>query len=180
MAALTAACSSGGNNAKSQDTTTPLTASDAWASYNKARTDFDPAQTDIARQVAQRITSSGINCSGFKEYSFSSIALSYRRQGLPLALGAGACTARGEEVLIEVFGTKAPNADNFVAAKRRLICQRAKDLGRKADGSSDFDGIPYVMAPDKTWIVEPDSFDLNGHIADALKLPSADICVGIK
>ena len=84
---------------------------------------------------------------------------------LALALGAGQCQAGTDNITIEVFGKKSPNAADFVARKRALICKKAKDLGRLPDGSSDFDGIPYVMAADKTWIVEPDSFKVNKQIA---------------
>ena len=171
-----AACSSGGNDTKA---TAPPTTAGPWDAYNATRTDYDAKANAIAKSVADRINRGGVRCSSFGGYSFAAIEESYRRQHLPLALGAGQCDA-AENVLIEVFGTSPPTAADFVAAKRALICQRARDLGRKPNGSSDFDGIPYVMAPDKTWIAEPDSFTGAKRVARALGLKAEDMCAGIR
>ncbi len=168
---VVAACSSDGKDAGSGK---------QWAEYNKSRTGFEPKQNAVAKSVADRINAGGVACTGYGDYLFGVLVKTYRAQDLPLALGAGQCQAGNDNVTIEVFGKKPPTAVDFVARKRALICKKAKDLGRLPDGSSDFDGIPYVMAADKTWIVEPDSFKVNKQIAEKLGRPSQDMCKGIK
>lgn len=164
-----AGCSSDDSSASAQ----------SWTAYNRGRTGYVAKQNAVAKSVADRLNGGGLACTDFGEYPFDYIVKTYRAQGLPLALGAGACQADTDNVLIEVFG-KSPSAADFVARKRAVICKKAKDLGRLPDGSSDFDGIPYVMSADRTWIVEPDSFKVNKQIAKILGRPARDMCQGIK
>ena len=60
------------------------------------------------------------------------------------------------------------------------MCAKAKKLGRLPDGTSDFKGLPYLIAADKTWIIEPDTFVGARALAKPLDLPARDMCVGIK
>lgn len=151
-----------------------------WTAYNEQHNGYDAASNAVAKSVADRLVAAGYPCAGYADYQFDLIVKAYRLQGLPLALGAGQCSVGTENVLIEVFSKQAPNAADFVATKRRLICAKAKKLGRLPDGTNDFDGIPYVMAPDRTWIVEPDTFKASRDIAAKLGRPSRDMCAGIK
>jgi hypothetical protein len=184
LAAAVPACS--GDDGASPTATTATTGTPGptidktrWAAYNERRTGYTDEANAIAKQVAERINTGGLRCRDYSLYSFDAIAPSYRAAGLPLALGAGQCDVLDENVLIEVFGTEPPTAEDFVAAKRELLCRRARELGRKPDGTNDFDGIPYVMAPDKTWIAEPDSIAMGRRIGRALGLPAGDMCAGI-
>ena len=172
IAFVVVACGGGGSTAPEH--------TKQWAQYNVKRTAYTPAANAVAKSVADRITAAGIACNGYADYDFSLTERPYRLQGLPIALGAGNCSVGTEEVLIEVFGAKHPNATDFVAVKRGIICARAKKLGRLPDGSSGFDGIPYIMAPDQTWIIEPDTFKQTREIAAKLGRPTRDMCVGIK
>jgi hypothetical protein len=81
-----------------------------------------------------------------------------------------------ENLLVEVFRPGFPNGADFMARKGDLICEKGKELGRRPDGTNDFPGIPYVIAKDKSWVVEPDSFPVNRRIAKALGVESRDAC----
>ena len=151
LALAVGVCGGGGSSAEPRP-------SKQWTSYNEKRTGYDAPANAVAKSVVDRIIAAGFDCRDYGDYNFAVIANPYRLQDMPLALGAGSCNIGDENILVEVFGTAHPNAADFVAAKRASICKRAKDLGRLPDGSSDFDGIPYIMAADKTWIVEPDTF----------------------
>lgn len=198
------ACNGGGDGDRASDepttetsardmTTTPAQAEAAreqiaartkkWDDYNAERTKYEKKQNAVAIDVATRIAAGGVPCPDPANTRLAVIVGSYTRQGLPLPLGAAECTAvaDGEEnVLIEVFAKGRPNAADLVAAKRKLLCERAKDLGRLSDGTSGFPGIPYVIAADKTWVVQPDSFETNEKIAQALGRTSEDMCEGIE
>jgi hypothetical protein len=154
-----------------------------WKSYNRKRKGFDATANAAARSLASTLNAGGYACANIADTSFASIATSYVKQGLPLPIGSAQCDGGAdgsENILIEVFGAKHPNASDFVAAKRKLICARAKKLGRQPDGTNDFDGIPYVEAGDGTWLIEPDSFTTNDQIASIVGRSSLDMCEGIE
>ncbi len=151
------------------------------AEYNRDRQRFTPAATATAKQILKRIGAAGIQCTEVQAEVFDALVLSYTKQDLPLPLGSASCVGPNDEnLLVEVFAREFPNADTFITRKRELICQKAKDLGRLEDGTSGFDGIPYVKAADDTWLVEPDSRLVNQEIAKALHRPARDACAGIK
>ncbi len=151
------------------------------SSYNEARKRFTPGANRDAKRVLDRMTSAGVECTNSQIEDFDALVRAYTLQKLPLPMGSASCVGpNGENLLVEVFRTDAPNARTFIDRKRELICQKAKDLGRRDDGSSGFEGLPYVMSADRTWLVEPDSFAVNRQIAKALDRPSKDGCVGIK
>ncbi len=151
------------------------------SSYNEGRKRFAPAANRNAKKVLDRIAAGGVECTNVQTEDFNSLVRAYTLQKLPLPLGSASCVGpKGENLLVEVFPSDAPNAQTFVDRKRDLICKKAKDLGRQPDGSSDFEGLPYVMAADSTWLVEPDSFAVNRQVAKALGRPARDSCAKIK
>ena len=187
-----AACSSGGSSAtttttdaKTKDLQEQIAArTTRWNDYNAKQKKFTAAAEAVGKDVADRIIAAAIRCDNPGPTGFGASAAPYAKQGLPIPKGSYECdggTDGQENVLIEIYPLhKRPNAADLVAAKRKLICKRAKDLGRRAGGPNDFPGIPYVMSADKTWIVEPDQFETNQQIATALGRPSSDMCAGIK
>ena len=187
LAALSACSSSESTTSATTITTTAANRAQIaarttrWHEYNRGRTKFHPADTAIARDLAERLRASAITCSDFGVLAFDITTAPYIAQGLPIPSSGSSCTGPSDEdVLFEVYrAAKRPNAADLVAAKRKLLCQRGRDLGRLPDGSSDFPGIPYVISADKVWIVEPDTFETNQRIATALGLESRDMCAGI-
>lgn len=196
IAAGAASCSGGGGDSADTTTSTKINPEEAaqiaarttkWNSYNATKTGFSKKQNAVAADVAARLIAGGLPCGKFTEASFNFIVGTYTTQGLPLPLGSGECFITGagvdggdENILIEVFGTSPPDASDFIAAKRKLLCKRAKNLGRLPDGTSDFGGIPYVISEDRTWIVQPDNFETNDKIAESLGGNAKDMCEGIK
>ncbi len=151
------------------------------SSYNEGRKRFAPAANRDAKNVLARIAAGGVECTKTQTEDFNSLVKAYTLQKLPLPLGSASCVGpNGENLLVEVFQSDAPNARTFVDRKRDLICKKAKEFGRQPDGSSDFEGLPYVISADSTWLVEPDSFAVNRQIAKALGRPARDSCAKIK
>jgi hypothetical protein len=192
MALVTFAACSSGKSASSSNTTTTFkpaleTQDSTWIDWNNqaAARGFTPAANAVAKRVATKIAAAGVTCTGYLETPFDAIATSYYKVGVPIPVGSGECDGAAakdatENILIEVMGTRAPNGADLVAFKRKLVCRQAKDDGRRPDGTSDFPGLPYVIAKDNTYVVQPDSFAVNRQIAKALGLKSQDVCEGIK
>ena len=151
-----------------------------WSSYNDARTKFDTKSNAVAQSVADRINAAGLPAPTTPTIPSPPSPSRPARWTCRFRSVPGHCTTATDDVLIEVFGKKAPNAADFVAAKRRVICAKAKKLGRLPDGSSDFKGLPYLISADKTWIVEPDEFAGARALGAKLGLPVHDMCAGIK
>jgi hypothetical protein len=179
-----ASCSNGGS---SNDPKLPEPNDKTWLDWNKdaARRGFTPEANQVAARVAADIAKGGVTCTKYADTTFDVIATSYYKVGIPIPVGSGECVGPGtgdeaENILIEVMGTERPTGEDLVAFKRDLLCQQAKDAGRRPDGTSDFPGIPYVLAADETFVVQPDSFETNRQIAKALGLASRDMCEGIK
>jgi hypothetical protein len=189
-AVILGACSDDGDDSASGTPTTikpPLETRDTtWLDWNNAAAarGFTTEANAVAARVAKDIAAGGVACKNFEDTTFDFIATTYYRQGIPIPLGSGECEGPGakgneENILIEVLGPSAPTARDFVTSKRNLLCQQAKDDFREPDGTSSFPGIPFVMAPDETWVVQPDSFEVNREIAGALDVESRDMCEGI-
>lgn len=153
----------------------------AWLTSNKGRVSYDREHNAIAMSVANMVDEA-VECKRYADTAWGGADISYLRYGLPVPLGSGSCEGgmAKENILIEVFGGSPPNADDFVAAKRKLICQRALDLGRESDGTQSFDGIPYVVNADKTWLIQPDSIEVAKTVAEKLGLVAGNMCAGMK
>lgn len=139
---------------------------------------FARAANARARAIADRIVAAGVDCENYSDSLLAPLRASYVKQRLPLPHGSGQCDGgpAKENVLIEVFSTDAPNATAFIARKAALLCTKGFELGRKPDGTNDFPGLPYVIAIDGSWVVEPDSKTFNEEIARALRRPAMDAC----
>ena len=146
--------------------------------YNSTRTQFTPTANARAQEVADRIARSGLDCANTHASSFDALRPTYLKQDLPLPIGSAECEggAAKENVVIEIFRSAHPNATDFVTRKAALICRRGLSLGRLADGTNGFPGLPYVMAADKTWLVEPDTQTFNAQLARVLGRPPRDAC----
>ncbi len=149
--------------------------------YNATRHGFSPAADTTARAVVDRLHRSGVACSAPEPSNFTLLRPTYLRQHVALPLGAIECEAAvpggSENVVVEVFGGS--RAIDFMNRKAQIICRRGTALGRKADGTNDFPGLPYVMGADRTWIVEPDSIAFNRVIATALRRPPRNACTAV-
>lgn len=146
--------------------------------YNHDRTVFTTAANTRARKVIDRIVAEGVDCRNPSDSVLAPLRATYVRQRLPIPLGQGQCEGgpARENVLVEVFPAHAPNAASFIARKAALLCRKGFELGRKPDGTNDFPGLPYVMAFDRSWVVEPDSKAFNVELARALHRPARDAC----
>ncbi len=151
--------------------------------YNASRHGFSEAANGTARGVIDRLQRAGVACTDPHPSTFALLRTTYVRQHLALPLGAVECSATfhgvTENVVVEVFRTGRPNAADFVDRKAAIICRRGIALGRKADGTNDFPGLPYVMAADKAWVLEPDTVAFNDVIATALGRPARNACGAI-
>ena len=150
--------------------------------YNAGRRSFGAQANKAARAIATRIVDSGVTCVDYQDSSFDPLRNGYVKGHLPLPIGSGECTGgrAKENVLIEMFRASAPNAADFMRRKAELICKKGLKLGRREDGSNDFPGLPYIMAADRTWVVEPDSVRFAHTLARALGRPFKNACTGYK
>lgn len=189
FAFLAAAC--GDDTGGSATTTTYVpdieAADDTWIDWNNAAAvrGYTDEANAVAAGVAADIAAAGVKCEKFLPTDFAIIATSYYRAGIPIPIGSGECDGPGdgdeaENILIEVMGTTAPTGTDLVAFERDLLCAQALDAGRLPDGTQNFPGIPYVIAPDDTWVIRPDTFETNQLIADALGRESLDMCEGME
>ncbi len=166
-----AACSSSGESA---------------SDWNKERVKigFDKVSNRRAQAVLDRLSAAGIECTARQTESFQVLIPAYTKQDIPFPAGSVSCTGpREENLLVEAFRKDGyPTGADFMDRKRALLCQRALDLGKGAlpGGGNGFDGIPYVLAEDRSWVIEPDSFAINTRIAKALGLKPRDACAGMK
>lgn len=191
LASLLSACSSDPKNATSTTTTfKPAleTADKTWLNWNNeaAVRGFTKDANKVAADVAKKLVAGGVTCIGYYDTTFDYIATSYYKVGIPIPVGSGECSGTTDEddatenILIEVMDPEKPSGADLVAFKRDLLCKQAKEDGRQPDGSSLFPGVPYVMAKDKTYVVQPDSHATAREIAKALGLQARDLCEGIK
>jgi hypothetical protein len=168
-AVLVVACSSSGDSATSWNDT-------------RVKQGFDPKGNREALAVLDRIERAGLPCTDKQTQEFQLLVKNYTAQKIPFPLGAASCTGPGgENLLVELYRADGyPTAADFMARKRELICQKALDLGKDPKGGpNNFDGIPYVLAKDGSWVIEPDSFAVNRQLARALGLPSRNACQGM-
>ncbi len=149
-----------------------------YRAYNSTRSQFTPTANARAQELAVRIVRSGLDCANTHASSFDALRPTYLKQDLPLPIGSVECEGgpAKENVVIEIFRSAHPNAFDFVTRKAALICRRGISLGRLADGTNGFPGLPYVMAADKSWLVEPDTQTFNAELARALGRPPRDAC----
>ncbi len=170
-----AACSSGGGS--SADSSRP------WTKLNESRTHYQKAAVADASKVIDQLKATGFACGDFNEYSFQAVLSGYNAGNMPMALGAGTCytpadpsapNGGDEEILVEVYGKK-PSAQDFVVAKAKYICKRIEKLQKK-NGGGAFAGLPFVMAKDRTWVIEPDTDQTTQKIAEALGRPVGNMC----
>lgn len=151
--------------------------------YNATRHAFSAAANGSARSVIDRMVRAGVACPDPHPSPFALLRTTYVRQRLALPLGAVECSApfqQGtENVVVEVFRRRQPNAADFMDRKAAIICRRGIELGRNADGTNSFPGLPFVMAADKTWVLEPDTPAFNQVIATALHRPAGNACGAI-
>ena len=155
-----------------------------WGPYNKTRKGYVAADVAKAKSILGRVNSA-MPCNRIAQYTWSLIFESYTKGKMPMALGAANCESPRdptsnagidtEDILVEVYGTR-PNALDFVKAKAKRICARAKALSQSPDSKLKFEGIPYVMSADKTWVVEPDSFGTARQIGKIFGRPAQDMC----
>ena len=150
--------------------------------YNSARHSFSAGANKTAASIAAKIVARGVTCVDYKPSAFEPLVTGYVKAHLPLPVGSGECTGgpAKENVLIEVFRPTAPNGSDFMRRKGELICKKALKFGRKQDGTNDFPGLPYLIAPDKSWVVEPDSVRFARTLGRALGRPVKDACAGYK
>lgn len=186
---LFAAACGGDDGAATSTTFVPdlETADDTWIDWNNAAAvrGYTTEANAVAAAVAADIVAAGVKCEKFLPTDFAIIATSYYKAGIPIPVGSGECDGPGdgddaENILIEVMGTSAPTGTDLVAFERDLLCETALKLGRLPDGTQNFPGIPYVIAPDNTWVIRPDTFETNQLIADALGRESLDMCEGME
>jgi hypothetical protein len=186
------ACSSDSKSATPTSTTfkPPLEVrgDKTWLDWNNqaAARGFTQPANKVAADVAKKIKAGGVKCAGYFDTTFDYIATSYYKVGIPIPVGSGECSGATdaddatENILIEVMDPEKPSGADLVAFKRNLLCKRAKEDGRRPDGSSLFPGIPYVMAKDKTYVIQPDAHSTAREIAKVLGLQAKDMCEGIK
>lgn len=187
------ACSSDSKGANPTTSTTFKPALEArgdktWLDWNNqaAARGFTESANKVAADVAKRIKDGGVTCTGYFDTTFDYIATSYYKVGIPIPVGSGECAGATdaddatENILIEVMDPEKPSGADLVAFKRNLLCKQAKEDGRRPDGSSLFPGIPYVMAKDKTYVIQPDAHSTAREIAKVLGLQAKDMCEGIK
>ncbi len=150
--------------------------------YNSGRHSFSASANKVAASIAKRIVGHGVACDGYKNSAFDALRVGYVKAHLPLPTGSGECTGgpAKENVLIEVFRSSTPNGADFMQRKGELICRKGLEFGRKADGTNDFPGLPYLMAADKTWVIEPDSVRFAHTLGRALGRPARNACAGYK
>ena len=171
VALLAASCASGGESA---------------SDWNKERVKigFDKVSNGRAQAVLDRLTAAGIECTDRQTESFKVLITAYTKQDIPFPMGSASCTGpRDEGLLVEVFPKVGyPTGADFMDRKRALVCQKGLDLGKGAlpGGRNGFDGVAYVLAEDRSWVIEPDSFAINQRIAKALGLKSRNACAGMK
>lgn len=165
---LVVACSSsGGSNGSADD-------------WNKTRTEFAAAPNAKALKVLARIAAAGITCTDPLPEQFGPLVPSYVAQHLPLPAGSASCTGPQEEnLLVEVFPKTYPTAADFIQRKREIVCEKALRAGKLPNGKNDFPGVPYLLAADKTWVLEPDSFKVNRQLAEVFGLKSRNACAGM-
>jgi hypothetical protein len=187
-------CSSSGKSSAPTSTTfvpaLPAPEDTTWLNWNNqaAVRGYTAEANAVAKEIADKIRKAGLLCADYAESSFDVYATSYYKVGIPIPLGAGECDASeekdgSENILIEVLNSSTPpTGEDFVAYRRTLLCQKAKDNLRQPDGTSGFPGIPIVMERDKVYdiVIQPDSFEYSERIAKALGLKSQDTCEGIK
>ena len=169
---LAAACSSSTGSSAS-----------SW-NAERVRKGFDATGNRKARSVLDRLVRAGIECTARQTESFDALIKAYTLQKLPFPLGSASCTGPGQEnLLVELFPSHGyPSGTDFMARKRELICQKGLDLGKDArpGHKNGFDGLAYVIAKDRSWVIEPDSFRVNRLLARALGLGSRNACAGMK
>ena len=150
----------------------------------RVRIGFDRSSNRRAQAVLDRLTAAGIACTARQTESFKVLITAYTKQDIPFPMGSASCTGpRDEGLLVEVFPKVGyPSGADFMDRKRALLCQKALDLGKGAlpGGRNGFDGVAYVLAEDRSWVIEPDSFAINQRIAKALGLKSRNACAGMK
>lgn len=165
------ACSSGGESV---------------SDWNKERVKigYDKVSNRRGMRVLDQLADAGIECTARQNELFKVLVTTYVKQQIPFPMGSVSCTGPGEEnLLVELFRKDGyPTGADFMARKRALVCQRALDLGKGAlpGGGNGFDGIAYVLAADRSWVIEPDSFVVTRQIAKALGLKSRNACAGMK
>ena len=177
---LAAACSSSSSSSSSGSS-----ASSA-SSWNDERfhKGFDAAANREALAVLGRIGRAGVECNARQTEAFNVLIKSYTLQKLPFPLGSASCTGPDQQnLLVELFPRRGyPSGADFMARKRGLVCQKALDLGKDVlpGHKNGFKGIPYVIAKDRSWVIEPDSFRVNRLLARALGLRSLNACARMK
>ena len=154
--------------------------------WNKERVKigYDKVSNRRAMRVLQQMSDAGIDCNKRQAEAFKVLITTYVKQEIPFPTGSASCTGPGEEnLLVEVFPKHGyPTGADFMARKRALVCQRALNLGKNAapGGRNGFEGVAYVLAADRSWVIEPDSLAVNQRIAKALGLKSRNACAGMK
>ena len=142
------------------------------------RREFTKAANARARAIADRIAAGGVVCDNYADSVLGPLRATYAKQRIPIPLGSGQCEGgpARENVLIEVFPATPPNGAAFIARKAALLCRKGFELGRNPDGTNDFPGLPYIIAGDHRWVVEPDSNAFNAQIARTLGRPARNAC----
>lgn len=143
------ACSSGDDGGADAPSTTTV-ASSGW--------NEDALAT--ARAVADDVVASGTACNNYAPYNLQAVLADYKGE-IPVPLAMTQCkTKAGEDLTFEVFADDA-TIDAFVAAKQKIICEKAieRDL-------TEFPGFSYVRGP--TWLIEPDGAETASALASKL------------